>query len=207
MIIFDLDGTLWETVETTYEAANTITKKYKQLLPISRQTVKNGMGLSSKENAKNYMPYLKQDESMKYLKEISQLNFRLIQEKGANIYEGVIDTIKELSKTKKLGIITNSHDEYVQNFLNITKLEHYFTDYMGAASYNITKGEAIKKMVEKHKDKKNYYVGDIKKDKEASEYANVEFIHAKYGFEPTLKAKLHINKITELPEILKKSNK
>ena len=204
MLIFDLDGTLWETVNTTFEAANSIVSKYKELKPITRQTVINGMGLSSKENAKNYMPYLKEKEGIKYLKEISELNFKMIRQKGANVYEGVINTIKLLSKTEKLGIITNSHNEYVEEFLNITKLKPYFIDYMGAASYNLTKGEAIKQMVEKHKDKDNFYIGDIKKDMLSSQYAGVKFIHAKYGFEPSLDFPYYINNISELTKIIKK---
>ena len=204
MVIFDLDGTLWETIETTFEAANKITSKYRNLEPISKDTIKKGMGLSSTENAQNYMPYLTESEGKKYLKEISNLNFKIIREKGANIYPGVIETIKNLSKTTKLGIITNSHNEYVDEFLNITNLKDYFVDYMGTASYNITKGEAIKKMIQKHNDKINYYVGDIKKDLEASNYAEVIFIHARYGFEPSLECQHHIDDVTELKKIIKK---
>ena len=138
------------------------------------------------------------------MKEIRQKTSEIINEKNVVIYDGVIETLKELSKKYKIGIITNNRDEYAKTFLNITKLKEYFIDYMGAASYNITKGEAIKQMVKKYNEKENYYVGDIKKDQEATMYAGIKFIHAKYGFEPNLKSELSIEKIQDLHKIIKK---
>ena len=204
MIIFDLDGTLWQTIDATYEAANIIAKKYAELKPISKETIIRGMGLSTLENETNYMPYISPKQGIKYMKEISQKTSEIINEKNVVIYDGVIETLKELSKEYKIGIITNNRDEYAKTFLNITKLKEYFTDYMGAATYNITKGEAIKQMVKKYNEKENYYVGDIKKDQEATMYAGIKFIHAKYGFEPNLKSELSIEKIQDLPKIIKK---
>lgn len=204
MIIFDLDGTLWQTIEATYEAANIITKKYAELKPISKETIIKGMGLSTLENARNYIPYIPPKQGIKYMKEISQKTSEIINENNVVIYDGVIETLKELSKEYKLGIITNNRDEYAKTFLTITKLKEYFTDYMGAASYNITKGEAIKEMIKKYNEKENYYVGDIKKDQEATIYAGIKFVHAKYGFEPNLKTELSIEKIQDLSKIIKK---
>ena len=53
MIIFDLDGTLWNTTATTLEAAREISSKYDELKEITLSQVQRGMGLSEKENAKN----------------------------------------------------------------------------------------------------------------------------------------------------------
>ena len=203
MIIFDLDGTLWETIDATYEATKIITNKHKELKPITRETIIKGMGLNTIENATNYIPYMPAEEGIKYMKEISEKTSEIINKDNVIIYNGVIETIKKLSKKYKLGIITNNRDKYAETFLKISNLKEYFTDYMGAASYNMTKGEAIKKMVQKYNEIENYYVGDIKKDQEATEYAGIEFIHAKYGFDPTLKSKKYINNIIDLQKIIK----
>lgn len=208
MIIFDLDGTLWETIDATYEAANIIVNKYSELKSISRETIIKGMGLGTEENAKNYMPYIELEKSIRYMKEISEKTSEIINGENVKIYEEVRNTIRNLNKKYKLAIITNNRDKYAETFLKISNLTNYFVDYMGAASYNISKGEAIKKMVQKYNEKENYYVGDIKKDQEATICAGIKFIHAKYGFEPTLKSELSIEKIEELEDLMKKeSNK
>lgn len=208
MIIFDLDGTLWETIDATYEAANIIANNHSELRKISKETIIRGMGLSSLENAANYMPYIPTEIGINYMKEISDKTSEIININNVTIYNEARETIKKLNKNYKLCIVTNNRDKYVETFLKITNLKEYFIDFIGTASYNITKSEAIKKLVNKYNEEDNYYVGDIKKDKEATKKAGIKFIHAKYGFEPNLKSELYINKIEELPSILKKeSNK
>ena len=203
MIIFDLDGTLWETIDTTYEAANIVVSKHSDVLAISKETVIKGMGLGKEENSINYMPYLEKDKAMEYLDEISRENFKLISIKGANVYDGVKDVIIDLSNNYKLAIVTNNQDEYAKTFFKVTGLEEYFVDYMGTGSYNISKGEAIKRVVLRNNESNNYYVGDIEKDMVASEEANVTFIHAKYGFGKDLLSKYYIDDIKDLPHLIK----
>ena len=202
MLIFDMDGTLWDTTKTTLEAANIVADEYSEVKPFEMTTVKRGMGLSSKENAKNYFPYLDEEKGLFYLSEIRKENFKLINKKGAHIYDGVLDTLKSLSKKYKLGIITNNTDDYAKLFIDVSGLKEFFTDYMGAASYGISKGEAIKKMVDKYKDSDNYYIGDIKKDMDSTLEAGIKFIHARYGFEPDLECDKHIDDISELESVL-----
>lgn len=203
MIIFDLDGTLWDTREITLKSANIVSSKYPDIKEITMIEVEGGMGYSFEETAEIYMPYLDKDIREKYFKEIIDTNINLINKEGGKLYEGVKDTIINLSKDYKLGIVTNNNDNYVKSFFKSSGLEEYFTDYMGAASYNLTKGETIKKLASKYQEKNNYYVGDIKQDMISSEDAGVTFIHAKYGFDKELETKYFINDIRKLPELMK----
>ena len=202
MIIFDLDGTLWDTTMNTYKAANIVANLYDEVKDISLDTIKSGMGLSTEENAKNYMPYLNEDKAVYYLNEIIKKNIETMDEDGAILYDGVYDTIINLSKKYKLGIITNNKDEYVDTFFKISGLKNYFVDYMGAATYGITKGETIKKMIDRNNEPNSFYVGDIEKDMVATEEAGINFIHARYGFEPKLDSQYYIDDIRNLELLL-----
>ena len=113
-------------------------------------------------------------------------------------------TIKKLSKRYSLGIVTNNNDEYAKIFLDTSNLKEYFKDYIGAASYNITKGEAIKLMLKRNNQESGYYVGDTKKDLEAATEANATFIHAKYGVDRNVSTLYSVRKIGFLPLILDK---
>ena len=202
MIIFDMDGTLWDTREATLKSANIIADKYPDIKEITMNEVEGGMGYSFEETAQIYMPYLSKDKREKYFKEIIDTNIDLINREGAKLYDGVKETIIELSKKYKLGIVTNNNDNYVEAFFKASGLEEYFTSYMGTASYNLTKAEGIKKLVSICQEDTNYYVGDIKKDMESSLEAGVIFIHAKYGFDKELVSKYYINDIRELLDIM-----
>lgn len=206
MIIFDLDGTLWNTEKTCLKAAQEIVKKYDELQDITLDMVRKGMGLSEIDNARNYMPYLDDDKALYYLRLIDSTNRKYIENEGAMVYTGVVDTIKKLCKNYRLGIVTNSTTSYAENFFKVSGLKEYFFDYMGAASYSLTKGETIKAMIQKDNGVNSFYVGDIEKDMISAKEAGVNFIHAKYGFGTKLNTKYSINDISELPDLLDNIN-
>lgn len=93
-------------------------------------------------------------------------------------------------------------DDYAKLFLDKSNLGKYFVDYIGTTSHGISKAEAIKKMVSRNNINSACYIGDIKKDMEASKEANIDFIHARYGFEPNLECQYHIDDITQLKNLL-----
>ena len=202
MIIFDIDGTLWDTSEITTEASNIIAHDYDEVEEVSLDLIRSIMGLSLENVAKRMMPYLSLDKAIYYVKLRIDKTNELLNEKGGNTYCGVINTIRKLSHNYKLGIVTNNYDDYAKVFLKTTNLEDCFTDYIGTATYGITKAEAISKMIKRNNAKRACYVGDIEKDMEAAIQSNTTFIHAKYGFDPRLHSDLYIDNFTELCDML-----
>jgi len=202
MIIFDIDGTLWEASEITMIAANSIADEYKEIPKVSIEDIYKVMGLGKRDIAQILMPNVELSKAMGYVDLQTKLAIDLINKNGAHIYENVSSVIKYLSKKYKLGIITNNFDDYVKLFLEKSNLKRFFIDYIGNASYGISKKEAIEKMMSRNNVSLACYIGDIKKDMQAAYDANIDFIHAKYGFEPNLECEKFINDISELKEIL-----
>ena len=205
MIIFDLDGTLWETTEVTHQSANSILKKHGIDKEVSIETINKCMGLSFEECAQNYMPYLEKEEREKLLSEMFVLNAKTLGESGGNVYAGLEETLIELIKKYKLAIVSNCGAGYIESFLSSAKLEKYFVDHMAAAQYKISKSEAIKRVMDQNNIKSAIYVGDTKKDYISSSGAGIDFIQAKYGFGEDLHTEYSINDITELPKLLEKN--
>lgn len=202
MIIFDIDGTLWNVAKLTAEALNIIASNTSGLNKVSVDDINNVMGLSSDEIIEKLYSNVEYSKAKEALRESLKLAVKLIDENGGDIYDGVIDTIKYLSQKYKLGIVTNNYDSYAELFIKKSGLKDYFIDYIGTSSYNLKKSEAIKLMVERNNISKACYIGDIKRDMEASRDANVDFIHAKYGFDKSSISDVSINNIEELKNIL-----
>ena len=203
-VIFDLDGTLWEVIDSTYYSANAIVGKY-NLKMISKEMICKVFGSSKKEAAKLYFPYLETNEAMKLVDEISMININNLKKNGGNIYPDLIDVLNELDKEYSLFIVSNtSKTEYIEAFLDSSNTKKCFKDYIAASKIGITKEEAIKRIIYENKIEKAVYIGDTNIDFEAAQKNNIPFILAKYGFGQDIQTEYYINNLKELPKLLKK---
>ncbi len=199
-IIFDLDGTLWEVIDATHKAVNEVAIK-NGFEPISRKTICDVFGTPRDACAKIYFPTLSVEEAVSLMDESTIKNIEYLQKYGGNVFAKVKETMEELSKKYELFIVSNTaFNTYIEAFLNCSGTKELFTDYIATGEYNLTKPEAIKKIVVDHNLDKSIYVGDTEKDMEAAIGAGVEFIQAKYGFGQDLKTAHSIDKIEELPK-------
>ena len=203
MIMFDLDGTLWNTEDVSYEVVKEIVKKYDFLQEITKDTIAKTMGCTFAETAEMFMPYLEKEKREEILQEMLDMTAEKLTVVGGNLYEGLEEVLIELKRKYKLAIVSNCAAGYIESFLDSANLRKYFEDFAAAAKMKVTKAEAIKAVLERNNITKAIYVGDTVKDLEASKEADLEFIQAKYGFGQDLKTDYSINKITELPNILK----
>lgn len=203
-IIFDLDGTLWEVIDSTLESANIIARKY-NIPKISKNTICNVFGLNKVDSAKLYFPNVKPELRLKLMDEIAVLNIDNLKQNGGNVYKNLEETLIKLQNSYEMYIVSNTAEtEYIEAFLESSNLKKYFKEWIAASSLNISKGEAIKKVIKENGIEKAIYVGDTIKDLEAANIANITFIQARYGFGEKLDTKYYINDISELPNIVKK---
>ncbi len=200
-IIFDLDGTLWDVVDTAFESVNVVANKY-SLDPISRETVVKAMGKTMPECAAIYMPTIEEEKRLSIMQEMLEYNVKRLSMIGGKCYPRLEETVRELQKKHLLGIVSNCGSGYIESFLSTSGLEQYFPYFIAASKEKISKGNAIRKMMDSMQVDKAVYVGDTSKDLEASNEAGIPFIHAKYGFEPGLGTQYAISKIEELPKLL-----
>lgn len=202
-IIFDLDGTLWDTTESTYNSVNQIALKH-NLPKVSKETIQNVFGCTVREAASKYFPSIKIEEALPLMEEVSKIKDNDLEKNGGNVYAKIEETLEKLKYEYEFFIVSNSkHNDYIKAFLISSGLKEYFTAYYAAGELKMTKADTILKMIKEYHLDKFVYVGDTIKDKEATTIANVPFIQAKYGFGADLKTKYYINSFDELPEIIK----
>ena len=104
----------------------------------------------------------------------------------------------------QLAVVSNCQRGYIDAFLASSGAGDLFLDYEEWERTGLTKGENIRLVMERNGYKKGIYIGDTKKDQEASIQAGIPFIHAAYGFGKSENPDGIINALTELPAALKK---
>lgn len=198
-IIFDLDGTLWDTIDCCVKVLAKVKSRHPEVIrDISREEVESSMGKPSDEIVKSYYGYIEKEKAISIAKEAFEENVRTLMIEGGTLYPHLEETIKELSKKYKLFIVSNCIDGYIESFLKTSNLSQYFTDYECIGRTGLSKGENIKLIIERNNIKSAAYVGDTNGDREAAKIANIPFVYAAYGFGKVDKYDYRIDAITDL---------
>lgn len=180
-IIFDLDGTLWDPVDTVLLAWNRVLKK-RGMCELSRKELEETMGMQMEAISRKLFPELNDVEREQLVEECAGVENLLLEKHGGRLYENVEGVIKELSQKYKLYIVSNCQDGYIEVFFNYHKLEKYFQDYENPGRTGLSKGENINLVIERNKLASPVYIGDTAGDLEAARFAGIPFVYAKYGF-------------------------
>jgi phosphoglycolate phosphatase len=182
-IIFDLDGTLWDSTDVVLVAWNEVVKKYKQIEnPISKKDLESIMGLQVKEIGRKLFPNVGEDVQQRILKECCERECGYIEKQGGMLYDHLEEVLHILSQKYKLFIVSNCQCGYIEAFFKFHKLEKYFIDFENPGRTGLSKGENIKLIMNRNNLKDPVYVGDTEGDLRAARYAGVPFVYARYGF-------------------------
>lgn len=201
-IIFDLDGTLWNTVDSCLKATSFVKEEHSDITrDVTKKQIESAMGKTSDEIVNIYYGYLPREKGEEYANEAFNKNVDNLLKEGGTLYPNTRDTIIKLSKKYKLYIVSNCVKGYIESFLNTSGLKDYFSDYESYGNTLLSKGENIKLVIDRNNLKNPIYVGDTKGDMEASNYAGIPFVYAAYGFGKVEGFDYKINDISELLNI------
>ncbi len=199
-IIFDLDGTLWNTVDSCLKATSFVKEEHSDITrDVTIEQIESAMGKTSDEIINIYYGYLPREKGEEYANEAFNKNVENLLKEGGTLYPNTRDTIIKLSKKYKLYIVSNCVKGYIESFLNTSGLKDYFSDYESYGNTLLSKGENIKLVIKRNNLKNPIYVGDTKGDMEASNYAGIPFVYAAYGFG---KVESFDYKIADISELL-----
>lgn len=206
-IIFDLDGTLWDSRTTLIEAWNLVLDKHKLIeKPLVEDDLTKFMGLLLPDILPILFPTGTPEQFDEILKEIIEHECKTLSVKGGMIYEKVEHTLDELSQNHDLYIVSNCQDGYIQAFLKFSKFGHFFKDFESAGKTGKNKQENIRLVLERNQlnPEETIYVGDTQTDYNSSRTNGLNFVFCNYGFgelDENSKAFAEINSFDELKNL------
>ena len=182
-IIFDLDGTLWDStanVAVAWQAAkDEVDYVYEDF---NQQTIRSITGMTYKAIFEKLLPYLDEEHRNAFKTICAIKEIDILKSKGGALYPQLEDTLNYLVTRYKLFVVSNCQSNYIETFLGFSGLAHYFSGHQCYGTKNQPKAENIKDIINDHHLTAPVYVGDTMGDFEACRKADVPFIFAAYGF-------------------------
>ena len=203
-IIFDLDGTLWDStanVALAWQAAVSKVDYIDEEMTVER--VRSITGMTYDAIFDKLFPNLdtKQRKEVQTLCAVSELE--ILHTKGGELYPQLEETLIYLGTKYKLYIVSNCQSGYIEVFLDLNNMHPHFLGHQCFGTKGKPKADNIKDIVNDHQLKAPVYVGDTMGDYTAATQAGVPFIFASYGFGIVPEGMVAtVNSFSELTEIL-----
>ena len=207
-IIFDMDGTLWDSSENV---AISWTEKVRELgydFPdITQQDVMGVMGLTMDRIADILFGSLPLEERRELLDRCCDNEEQYLLRHGGVLYPDLEKTLIRLKKKYHLYIVSNCQSGYIETFLEHYGFGEHFDDIECYGNNLKGKGDNIALIVSRNGLDKAWYVGDIQGDYDSTMEAGIDFIHAAYGFGTIDQPVPELERFSDLPGLMKELDK
>lgn len=201
-IIFDVDGTIWDSTESVADSWNKAIREHSNLdLTLDPVSLSRVFGKTMTEIADALFPALDTEARMKLLDACYAEENRYLEDHPGLLYDGVAETIRNLSLRYPLYIVSNCQCGYIEVMLKTSGLAPYIKDHLCFGETLRPKGATIRMLMEKNSLKSPVYVGDTQGDADACKAAGIPFIFAEYGFGDVPDAATRIQRFSDLEKI------
>jgi phosphoglycolate phosphatase len=180
-LIFDMDGTLWDAVDTYVVCWNKALERNGRKR-ITRAALLGMMGWEKEKVISHYFHNVTSAVADEIFEEIVTYQDEIIPHKGGKLYDDVYDGIKTLASKYKLFILSNCPPNTIKQFVQFAKIEKFITDHI-AHGYNLKpKHFNMQLLKDKHGLENPFYIGDTLTDSTESKKAKLPFVFVSYGF-------------------------
>lgn len=201
-IIFDLDGTLWDSTDAAAIVWTEVASKYPEVTDIiTADKLKSLYGLPLEEIAVKLLLSVPKKTAITVMRESTEKQCPYLERVGGILFPNLEETLKELKKKFRLFIVSNCEEGYIQCFLKAHQLQNYFEDFEYPGRSGVLKADNIRLLIERNHLEYPVYMGDTLGDATATKEAGIPFIYARYGFGHVDEYDYVIDSFEELLEI------
>ena len=183
-LIFDIDGTLWDSRQLVAEGYNIqLNKEGLSHLCVDAERLRPLFGKVMTEIADAILGSIDPSERYDLMERCMKTENDYLFANECRIgYPKVKETLENLAKKHRLFIVSNSQCGYPELCMDKLGISHLFEGHMCFGDTGTCKGETIKRLMEKHGIRSACYIGDTQGDLDASDYAGLPFVYCTYGF-------------------------
>ena len=201
-IILDIDGTLWDTTPVVAKAWGEALEGHDEVAwRPTADNLKKLFGRPMWAIAAAAFPELSPEDQMKLMDHCCKNEEEVLEETPGEIFEGVVETIRELSKKYPICIVSNCQAGYIELTMKCLGIKDCITDFECPAYSGLPKGENCKLVMERNGYKTAVYVGDTQGDCDAAAFAGIPFVYCEYGFGEVDRYDHKIQKFSELLDL------
>ena len=201
-IIFDVDGTLWDSTEIVAESWTRYLQEEEHMnITLTSARLMTLFGQPLADIARQIFPDLPESEQLRIIDGCCQAEHDALSRKCAPLYEDLEKMLEIMYQKYPLYIVSNSQSGYIEVFLQASGLGKYFKGHLCNGDTGLDKGSNIRKIADMYNMKSPVYVGDTFGDYQACRKAGVPFILAEYGFGEVPEPDARISKPMDLVDL------
>jgi phosphoglycolate phosphatase len=182
-LVFDLDGTLWDTNAVCAIAWNRVVAELGvPFRELTEHDIRLVCGRSHSEAVGIVFDGLDAALIDRICERTMEEDNRLIAQMGGGLFEGVEEGIRVLARALPLMIVSNCQSGYIEVFRATSGLDACFVDHECWGNTGRSKGENLRAIIARNSSERPVFVGDTDGDQTAARENALPFIHAAYGF-------------------------
>ncbi|HBS03077.1 MAG TPA: HAD family hydrolase [Firmicutes bacterium] len=184
-LIFDLDGTLWDSSSQVAESWSEVGRKYfGPSFSITAPEVRAQMGLMMEEIQKNIARSSPDyQKGLLWAKESFDYEIEYLRAHPGEKFPDEEQTLLELkNRGYILLIMSNCQKGYIEDYLASLKTPGLFSGHLCYGDTLLPKHGSIARLMKDFRIDRAAYVGDTASDEKQTRLAGLKFIHASYGF-------------------------
>lgn len=117
-LIFDMDGTLWDSAANVAASWTEVLEKQKDIdRVVTESDIQSVMGLPMDEIAARLFSEVSPARQMEIMDACGDYENEYLRKHGGRLYDGVAETLEKLSGTHRLFIVSNCQSGYIEAFL------------------------------------------------------------------------------------------
>ena len=204
-LIFDIDGTLWDSRAIVAEGYNDYLREIgRGDLQVDAEYLKTLFGKTMTEIADIMLASIPTPERYDVMQGCMDREDEFLHENPCDIaFPGVKETLEALKKDYRLFIVSNAQCGYPELMMGKLGIRHLFEGWMCFGDTGLPKGDTIRILMERHGITDAVYIGDTQGDLEASERAGLPFLFCAFGFGTPDRWDARLEEFRQLPELLK----